>query len=180
MKELAMQYIHVIHIVRHFVFIPTFFILFLFFIFPVSALAQGDPVLHAPDTLQEAKEGTVNIGNKIGEALPGVITGIWNTQVIPVWKKMEEWTKTEVWEKRVLPVFQALLDRAKELLGQEIEKKRPIIEQQLEQEKQELKESIKQAGKDAGKGLPRSKAGLWERFWALFSARNSIIALYIL
>ncbi|MEK7542179.1 MAG: hypothetical protein AAB524_00585 [Patescibacteria group bacterium] len=98
------------------------------------------------------------------EAIPGVLASIWNNQVVPVWKKMGEWVKTEVWEKRVLPALQTLIDRAKTLLGQEVEKRKPLIEQELEKEKEELKEDIKQVGK----GLPDGKAGLWERFQALF------------
>ncbi len=129
--------------------------------FPISTFAQQDPKLQVPDTIEGAKEGVLNIGDKIIEAIPRAIAGIWNNKVIPAWKKMGAWIKTEVWEKRVLPAIQTIADRVKELLGKEVEKRKPIIEQEFEKEKEEFKEDIKQ-------GLPDVKASLWDRFQALF------------
>ena len=47
------------------------------------------------------------------------------------------------------------------LLGEEVEKRKPLIEEELEQEKQEVKEEFKEQAGEAGKGL-------WERFRGLF------------
>lgn len=128
-------------IVRHFVFlILVSFILFS----PIPASAQTDPVLQAPDTIEETKEGILNIGDKIMEAIPGIIANIWNTQVTPVWKSMGEWTQKEVVEKRVVPALQKAIDKAKTLLGQQVEERKPIIKQELEKEKQELKSDLLQ------------------------------------
>lgn len=119
-------------------------------------------MLQAPDTIEGAKEGVLHIGDKIMAAIPRVIADIWNTQVTPVWKAMGEWVQEEAWEKRMLPALQTLTDTAKKLLGQQVEERKPIIEQELEKEKQELKEDIQRGGEQAGKSL-------WERFRALFN-----------
>ena len=129
---------------------------------PLCTFAQTDPKLEVPDTIEEAKEGFLNISDKIIAEIPGVIAGIWENEVVPAWKAMWKWTKEEVWEKRVQPAFETLLDKAKEFLGKEIEKRKPLLEQGFEQEKQELEADIRNYGKSAGKGL-------WERFQALFS-----------
>ena len=44
---------------------------------------------------------------------------------------------------------------------QEIEKRKPLLEQKLEQEKEELKQELKNQGAKAGKSL-------WQRFKGLF------------
>lgn len=149
--------------VRHFLFILVVFVSSLLFSFgfPSTAFAQKDPVLKAPETIEETKQGILNIGDKIIQAIPTAVASIWANQVIPVWKAMGEWVKTEIWEKRVSPALQTLLDRGKTLLGQEVERRKPIVEQEFEKEKQEFKEDIKEVGKDTGKSL-------WERFQALF------------
>ena len=103
----------------------------------------------------------MNIGDKIIAAIPGVIAGIWENEVIPAWKAMLSWVKEEVWQKRVKPALETLIDKIREFLDREIEKRKPLVEQEFEQEKQELKQDIENYGKDAGKGL-------WERFQALF------------
>ena len=146
-------------IVRHFIFliILVSFILFI----PTTASAQGDSVLQAPDTIEEAKKDILNIGDKIMEAIPGVIANIWNTQVTPVWKRMGEWTKKEVLEKRVLPALKKAIDEAKKLIGQQVEERKPIIQQELNKEKQELKEDIRREG-------AKARNSLLERFKALF------------
>ena len=124
--------------------------------------AQAAPKFQVPDTIDEAKEGVLNIGDKVIAAIPGVVMGIWKNEVVPAWNAVWNWAKEEVWEKRVKPALETFLNKVKELLGREIEKRKPLIEQELEQEKQELEEDIKTYGKNAGKGL-------WERFQALFS-----------
>ena len=47
------------------------------------------------------------------------------------------------------------------MLGREVERRKPIIEQEIEKEKQELKEELQKQGSKAGQNL-------WERFKALF------------
>ena len=134
---------------RHLIFL----FVFLFFAFPVFVSAQTDQKLQVPATLEQAKEGVLNIGDKVFAAIPGVVASIWENEVVPAWNAMWNWVKEEVWHKRVKPAFETLLDKVKGF--------QPFIEQEFEQEKQELKQDIKTYGKNAGKGL-------WERFQALF------------
>ncbi|MBI2098464.1 MAG: hypothetical protein HYT49_02265 [Candidatus Wildermuthbacteria bacterium] len=142
---------------RHF----TFLIIFLSIVVPTFGLAQTDPVFQAPDTIEGAKEGVLNIGDKIIEAIPRAIAKTWNDEVIPLWRRMGEWIKAEVWEKRISPTLQTITDRVKELLGQEVEKRTPIIQQELEKEKEELQQELKG-------GAQGTATGLWERFRTLF------------
>lgn len=142
---------------RHLIFLFAF----LFFAFPVFVSAQEDPKLEVPETLGEAKEGFLNISDKIIAEIPKAIAGIWKNEVVPAWKAMGNWVQEEVWQRRVKPAFETLFDKVRELLGREIRERKPLIEQEFEQEKQELEEDIKTYGKSAGKGL-------WERFLGLF------------
>ena len=128
---------------------------------PVFVSAQTESKLQVPETIDQAKEGVLNIGDKIIAAIPGAIVGIWENEVVPAWKAMWSWVKEEVWQKRVQPALETLIDKVKGFVGLEIEKRKPLLEQEFEQEKQELKEDIKTYGKSAGKGL-------WERFLGLF------------
>ncbi|OGG47033.1 hypothetical protein A2671_02155 [Candidatus Kaiserbacteria bacterium RIFCSPHIGHO2_01_FULL_49_13] len=150
------------NIVRHYL----FFLVLLFFAFPPLAggfaSAQADPKLQVPETLDDAKEGVLNVSDKIMAAIPGVISGIWEREVVPVWKSMWNWVQEEVWQRRVQPALETLIDKVMEFFGKEVEKRKPLIEQEFEQEKQELKQDIENYGKDAGKGL-------WARFLGLFS-----------
>ena len=145
-------------------------ILFLFVlasvVMPGFTVAQeqppmGVPILEAPETLDEAKQGTLNILDKILAIGPGIIKNIWNTQAVPLWKSMAEFVKQDLWRDRIQSRVQDLIDRGKELLGREVEKRTPLVEQELQQEKQELAEELAQHGKSAGKSL-------WERFLDLF------------
>ena len=147
------------NVVRHLVF---FLILFAFLMHPFFGFAQTDPKLQVPETLEGVKQGVLHIGDKIIAAIPGTIAGIWKNEVIPVWKVMWNWAGEEIWQKRVKPALETLVDKGKSLLGKEIEKRKPLIEQGFEQEKQELEVDIQTYGKSAGKGL-------WGRFLGLFS-----------
>ena len=140
----------------------VFFLIFLgLLLHPFFGFAQADPKLQVPETLEDAKEGVLNVSDKIIAAIPGVIGEIWENEVVPVWKAMWKWVREEVWQERVKPALETLVDKARSLLGKEVEKRKPLIEQEFEQEKQELKEDIETYGKTAGKGI-------WERFLGLF------------
>jgi hypothetical protein len=127
------------------------------FVFAQEKAELSAPVLEVPSTLEEAKEESLQVGEKIAGILPGIVENLWNTQVLPVWHNMAEWTKEELWQKRARPRVQDLIDKGKVLLGREVEQRRPGIEQELQEEKQELKEELQQHGKNVGKSF-------WERF----------------
>lgn len=145
------------NVVRHLLFLA----ILLSFTIPLFALAQEIPNIQVPDTIDGVKEGVLNIGDKIIAAIPGAIAGIWKNEVMPLWRTMWKWTEEEIWQKRVQPAFETILDKIRELLGREVEKRKPLIEQEFEQEKRELQEDIENT-------LPSVKKSLWERFQALF------------
>ena len=131
------------------------------FIFAQEQPGIEIPVLEAPKTLDEAQEGALHILDKILAIGPGIIKNIWDTQAVPLWKDMWAWTYQELWQKRFQPIVQGLWDRLLALLGREVEKRTPLVEQELQQEKQELAGELAQHGKNAGKSL-------WKRFLDLF------------
>jgi gas vesicle protein len=129
------------NIVRHLSFLLAVLLFVFVSLMPIgqTSFAQKDPQLQVPTTIEGTKESLLNIGDQVIAAIPRAIASIWSNQVIPAWKGLGKWLKTEVWEERILPAF----------------------EQELKKEKEELRQDIEQAGKEAGKGI-------WERFQALF------------
>ena len=102
-----------------------------------------------PKTMEEAKK----LGGKVLEVgkkeLPGIIERIWKQEVLPIWQKMYNWFLENIWVE-VWPYAQ-----------KEIEKRKPLIEEEFEKEKQELKEEAPELGKS-----------LWQRFKELISKKN--------
>jgi len=145
-------------------------ILLLGLLVPVSSFAQTDegarfptsfPILEVPDTLEGVKEGTERIGKEVGAGLLISVQNIWREEVVPKWREMFSWTNENIWTRFAQPYFYEIGDSIKRVLGKEVEKRKPLIEQKLEQERQELQEEItKQSAK--------ATRNLWERFLALF------------
>jgi hypothetical protein len=118
---------------------------------PLTGLAQRS--LEAPQTLEEAK----GFGLNIIEQLPSKMSEIFQNEVLPLWKKIFDWFAVRLaalWENTAKDWIQGWIDRIKELLGQEIEARKPGIQQSFQEEKQELKENI-------------GELSLWERFKSL-------------
>lgn len=130
---------------------------------PIISHAQGaeTPKLEVPDTLEEAKGEAVLVGEDIAAELPAATKEIFQTEVIPVWQRMFTWTREALWKGFLLPPFENIWGDVMALLGQEVERRKPIIEQELEKEKQELKEDLQGEASKTGQTL-------WERFQALF------------
>ena len=62
----------------------------------------------------------------------------------------------DIWDAYIGPRIETLWQKIQELFGKEIEKRRPIIEQEFEKEVEQIKQQIKQE-------MP----SLWERFLEL-------------
>ena len=73
------------------------------------------------------REEALDIGK---EKMPEMIKNIYREDVLPVWRKMYEWFESHIWIK------------VKEVFGEEIEKRKPIIEQEFEKEKGGIKEEL--------------------------------------
>lgn len=102
-----------------------------------------------PETLEEAKE----MGEKALEVskkeLPGILEKIWEEDVLPLWEKMYNWFMINIWPKIERWFKKEVEPRVKE----EVEKRKPIIEEEFEKEKEEAK-----------KELPKVTKSLWKRF----------------
>jgi len=127
-------------------------ILLLGILLPSFSLAQGGDQLQLPenmDEVQELGERALEIGKK---ELPGTIEKVWQEEVLPIWQKMYDiWSNW--WDNTIQPWLDDIWQKIMSLLGQEIEKRKPLIEEEFEKEKEEL-------------GIEASKIGqsLWERF----------------
>ena len=105
-----------------------------------------------PETLEEAKEMGEKAGEEIKEKLPGILEKMWKEEVLPRWQEMyEKWS--EWWDSSIQPWLQNIWEKIAALFGKEIEKRKPIIEEEFQKEKEEIK-----------KELPKVTKSLWERF----------------
>ena len=128
---------------------------FLFFVFylilPSFSLAQTQTTT-PPETLEEVKELGEKALKTSQKELPGILEKIWKEDVLPVWEKMyEKWS--EWWDSSTQPWFQNIWEKIATLFGKEIEKRKPIIEEEFKKEKEEVKEE-----------LPEVTKSLWEKF----------------
>lgn len=131
-------------------------------IFSLAETKEGLSGPKVPDTLEQAKEETGKVGSKIASGLPGVIKKIWEDEVFPVWKDMLNWVNETVWEKYLSPPFQNVWEDIEGFLGKEIERKKPILQQEFEREKEELKKELQTQTSKASQSL-------WGRFKSLFN-----------
>lgn len=121
---------------------------------PVFSMGQTENQASPPETLDEAKE----MGKKaleVGEKeLPGIIERLWKEEVMPIWQKMFDWFKTNVWPK--------IVDWFKKFIQPEIEKRKPVVEEEFEKEKEEMKTEVQNQ-------LPKIWDYLWDKFKKLIS-----------
>ena len=123
----------------------------------IPGLSQA--ALEVPDTIEEAKELGEEILDQSKEKIPEAMEESWKNEVLPIWKKMAGiWSKW--WDDTIQPWLIKILDKIKALLGQEVKKRIPQVEEDFKKEKEELFQDIE-------KELPQAKS-LWERFKELF------------
>lgn len=110
--------------------------------------------LTPPENIEEAKE----LGEKALETtqkeMPGLVEKIFNEEVLPIWQKMYDWVKANIW-----PKIEGFFEK---FIKPEVEKRKPVIEEEFEKEKQEMKEEVKNT-------LPQVLKSLWEKFKDLIS-----------
>tara|TARA_Y100000310_G_C20493744_1_gene720525 strand:+ start:502 stop:945 length:444 start_codon:yes stop_codon:yes gene_type:complete len=115
---------------------------------PVMAQEETVPIIQAPETVEEAQE----FGLQILEDIPGTVQGVWKTQVVPLWAKMWSITKN-IWDTTVFSWVKEWWDKILSLFGQEIEKRKPLIEEEFQKEKEELKQELQEKIPKPGKTL---------------------------
>lgn len=126
---------------------PKFKYLILFLIALVLLCDNGGLLAEtpkAPETLEETKA----VGERILWGLPEVFKGLWQ-EAREVWGKMLSWFKN-IWNSYIYSWFW-------DILGKEVEKRKPEIQEKFEKEKKEMKEEIKIE-------VPKISESLWQRF----------------
>jgi len=119
--------------------------------FPFNVKAQDEIPLHAPKDLEEIQEFGEGMLEASKEQLPDIIKRLWNEDVMPLWQKMYDWFDLNIGSK------------FKEVFDEEVEKRRPVVEQEYEKEKEEVKEE-----------LPIVTQSLWERLLELWGKEEDI------
>lgn len=125
-------------------------------ILPSLVFAQSQSV-KVPDTPGEAKDMIIRAIKSIGENLLGILKKIFNEGVLPVWKKMYYWSQENVWDSHIFPWLKNIWQKISGIFGKELEKRKPVIEEEFQKEKTEMKEDVKTEVPQAGKSL-------WEKF----------------
>ena len=97
--------------------------------------------VEAPETIEEAKEMGYKAIDVVEKELPGILERIWREEVMPVWRNIWEWFRN-VWNTHIWPRIEAFWQRIQEILGKEIEKRRPIIEEEIEKEVEKIKQEL--------------------------------------
>ncbi|MDI6602859.1 MAG: hypothetical protein QME57_01925 [Patescibacteria group bacterium] len=122
---------------------------------PTPNLVWGfaqQPLIKAPETLEEAKEMGEKILEVTKKELPGILERIWREEVLPIWQKLWNFFK-KLWNFYVWPAIKKLWQKIATPFKKEIERRKPIIEKEFKKEKQELKTEVPKVGKS-----------LWEKF----------------
>lgn len=122
-------------------------------ILPSFSFAQPVPI-SPPETLDEAKEmgkKALEVGQK---ELPGILEKTFKEEVLPIWQKMYDWSKVNIWPKILAWFKKEVTPRAK----QEIEKRKPVVEEEFRKEKEEVKTEIKQGV------IQKAVLNIWEKF----------------
>lgn len=114
---------------------------------PVFAQEQF-PSVQAPETIEDAQE----FGLKILQGLPVAMQEVWRTQAMPLWTNMWNIAKN-LWDTTIYAFVRGLWDQALSLLGQEIESRKPLFEEEFQKEKAQLEQEIEEQIPESGKTL---------------------------
>ena len=98
---------------------------------PVAAQEETFSV-QAPETIEEAQES----GIQILQGLPSAMQEVWRTQALPLWTNMWN-TAKNLWDTTVFSWAKGLWNQVLSFFGQEIEKRKPLFEQEFQKEKEQ-------------------------------------------
>ena len=129
------------------------FFLMIIFIFPFLISGESKFNLTQPKTIEESKSFFEKAIKIILEKIPAIIKGLWKNEILPIWQKMWGWLSNfwnnyfgdkldSFWSSFLKPKINSFLNKIRTLLGNTIEKEKPIIERELEKEKEEIKKDI--------------------------------------
>jgi len=117
---------------------------------PTGIMGQTAPI-KPPENLDEVKqmgEKTLKVARR---DLPGIIENIWKNEVLPVWKKMFNWTKSNIWDDWLSLWFKKIWSSTISIFKGEVEERKPAIKEEFKKEKQEVKEEAPKIGKSIWK-----------------------------
>lgn len=117
-------------------------------IMPNFSFAQEEFGAAMPQTMGEAK----TFINTILDKLPEAVMRVWKEEALPVWGK--------IWQE-INPQIDIWRQKLFQLIGGEIEKNKPAIEEELQKQKKELEEAAKRELLKTGESF---WGGLWEKF----------------
>lgn len=131
------------------------FLIVLINIFVVSSflnysLAQ-ETLPQAPGTFEEAGDFVIKILKGISEGFKSAFK-----EALVIWRKMGDRAK-DLWNSSVQSRLRSIWRKITTFFGKEIEKRKPMIEEELKKEKKEIKEEVKTE-------VPKVGKSLWERF----------------
>ncbi|MDP2637017.1 MAG: hypothetical protein Q8P03_00160 [bacterium] len=123
---------------------------------PAAAQENGQLPIQAPETIEEAQE----FGLGILRQLPDAVREVWNTQVVPLWNALWDWARN-IWDTYAFPWLHGIWEKVLAVFGQELEQRRPAIEQEFEEKKEEFKQEIEER-------IPEEGKTLWEHIKGFF------------
>lgn len=143
------------------------FVLILGLFLPFLGFCQESlpkPPIEIPKTIDEAINFIKNGVKIVLEKMPNILKMIWREEVLPIWQKMGDifrnfWNNyiknflRNLWYSFLKPGVQFFIQKIKELLGKEIEIRKPMIEEEFQKEKEQMKEE-----------LPSTTKSYWQKF----------------
>jgi len=141
------------------------FLLIVGIFLPLAGFCQ-EP-LKVPGTVEEAQNAAKSGAKTIMEKTPTIIKTIWQEQVMPIWRKMwnlfkDFWVSfikdffRNLWYSTLKPQIKSIIEKVQGILGKEIEKQTPLIEENFQKEKKQMSEE-----------LPQVTESFWQRFKGL-------------
>ena len=119
---------------------------------PGFVSAQG---IEAPKDLEGVQQFGKDFWERIKNQLPDLMKKAWQEDILPIWRKMKEvWSRW--WDSHIQPWLEKIWDKFMVLLGQEVEKRKPYIEEEFQKEKEELIEEV-------DKKVPEQGRSIWEK-----------------
>jgi len=122
----------------------------------IPALAQEETFsVQGPETIEEAQE----FGIQFLQALPQAMKDVWDKEALPFFQKFWDWT-INVWNTQIFHRVESQWQKMLSFFTQEIEQRKPDIEERLAEEKQKLQQEIEQKLPEGGKTLWQLIKGL--------------------
>lgn len=132
----------------------NFLIALFIFIFACPLFCSAET--KQPQDMDEAINVSQQILENTEKEMPGLVQRLWQNEVLPVWRKMFDWTKTNIWENKLSAWFENFWQTTKNVFKTEVDQRKPTVEKEFQKEKQDLKNEAPLVGQN-----------LWQKFQEL-------------